>query len=205
MSSPDPKSTDVIIALGSNVAGTWGTPEQAILIAMQKIGEGGLIVKNAADLVLSVARGGGRQPTFLNTVIIVEARQSPARLLRFLKALERASGRRLGRRWGPRSLDIDIVAQAGARRTQGSAKRPQGQLILPHPHMHERAFVLAPLHQIAPHWHHPILHRSVDQLLAQRFVQQQLKDVKRLDGTAKRLLDAAMTGRQRSNRQLACP
>lgn len=118
---------------------------------------------------------------------------APGQLLRFFKSLERQAGRRLGRHWGPRSLDIDIVAQRGLFRSQTSSQRPRGQIILPHPHMHQRAFVLSPLCQIAPNWHHPILHRTARQLLAQRSVQNQLHGIQRLGGTSKLLMEAAKT------------
>jgi hypothetical protein len=77
-----------------------------------------------------------------------------------LKAIERKSGRRGGRPWGPRTLDIDIVDYGGlVRHWRGGhpsfRKAGTRPLILPHPLAHERPFVLKPLLDIAPHWHHP--------------------------------------------------
>ena len=189
---------NVILALGSNVSGTWGTPLQTLEIAMRKLGEQGLIVKNCGDICRTTGIGGGRQPLFLNTAIIVQSHLPPATLLRFLKDLERMAGRRLGRHWGPRPLDVDIIAQAGPRRVQRGLATPRGQIVLPHPRMHERAFVLFPLSQIAPRWHHPILHKSVTQLLAQPRIQRQLASIVRLKGTGARLLAAAEAGARRN-------
>lgn len=179
---------DVILALGGNLAGKWGYPEQTLAYATRSLRTAGICVKFASDIYRSTAIGGGRQPPYLNAVIVVQSNLAPAQLLRLIKSWERAAGRRLGRRWGPRSLDIDIVAQAGLSKKQRSPRRPAGQIVLPHPHMHERAFVLAPLCQVAPHWHHPLLNRTARQLLAQAAVQKQLHGIKRLSGTARLLL-----------------
>ncbi len=188
---PKPSPRDTIIALGSNLTGLWGDPQHTLKIAVCRIGAAGIVVKFASDIVRSTALGGGRQPHFFNAVIIVHANLAPGQLLRFFKSLEREAGRRLGRRWGPRSLDLDIVAQAGYHRRQTDARRSRGQLVLPHPHMHQRAFVLGPLCQIAPHWYHPILHRTARQLLAERSIQLQLHGMETLHGTSRLLIEAA--------------
>jgi 2-amino-4-hydroxy-6-hydroxymethyldihydropteridine diphosphokinase len=84
-----------------------------------------------------------------------------------LKQIERRAGRRGGRPWGPRTLDIDIVDYAGLvthwRKGRGAFGRPR-PLVLPHPLAHERPFVLKPLLDIAPDWRHPALKRSAREL-----------------------------------------
>jgi 2-amino-4-hydroxy-6-hydroxymethyldihydropteridine diphosphokinase len=97
-------------------------------------------------------------------------------LLRTFKQLERAAGRRFGRHWGPRPLDLDIIDVRGTVLNWPPLHRVRGGLILPHPEMAARAFVLVPLKEIAPHWHHPGLHRTIDQLLANQ--QQQRRNVR---------------------------
>jgi 2-amino-4-hydroxy-6-hydroxymethyldihydropteridine diphosphokinase len=84
----------------------------------------------------------------------------PAALLTRLHAIEARFGRVRGERNAARSLDLDLLAYGEI--TSNAA----GPLILPHPRMHQRAFVLAPLCDIAPAWRHPGLHRSAAQLLA---------------------------------------
>jgi len=84
------------------------------------------------------------QPEFLNAVVALETLLEPHDLLDALLNIERAAGReRNGERWGPRTLDLDLLHVAG--KTVSSAR-----LTLPHPHIAERAFVLLPLHDVAP-------------------------------------------------------
>ena len=101
--------------------------------------------------------GPGRQAPYLNAVLLLEAHLAPAALLRLLKRIERRAGRRFGPHWGPRCLDIDILDYGGRRLGWPPRRRERGRLILPHPEMHRRAFVLVPLLEIAPHWRHPVL------------------------------------------------
>jgi 2-amino-4-hydroxy-6-hydroxymethyldihydropteridine diphosphokinase len=97
----------------------------------------------------------------------MEADMAPAAVLRLMKRLERLAGRSPGPRWSPRSLDLDILCHG--RRAFGwppIRRRERGRLILPHPEMHKRAFMLVPLLEIAPHWRHPVLGVSGRVLLA---------------------------------------
>lgn len=84
------------------------------------------------------------QPEFLNAVVALETTLEPHDLLDALLTIERAAGRqRNGERWGPRTLDLDLLHMAG--KTMDSER-----LTLPHPHIADRAFVLLPLHDVAP-------------------------------------------------------
>jgi 2-amino-4-hydroxy-6-hydroxymethyldihydropteridine diphosphokinase len=108
------------------------------------------------------AVGTARQPPYVNAVALIDTRLSAQSLLRVLKSIERQSGRRGGRPWGPRTLDIDIVDFKGLvrnwRRGRAAVTAPGSRpLILPHPLAHERLFVLKPLLDIAPAWRHPAL------------------------------------------------
>jgi 2-amino-4-hydroxy-6-hydroxymethyldihydropteridine diphosphokinase len=110
--------------------------------------------------------GPGRQAPYLNAVLLLKAQIAPAALLRLLKRIERRAGRRFGPHWGPRCLDIDVLDYGGRRLGWPPRRRQRGQLILPHPEIHKRAFVLVPLLEIVPHWHHPALGVSGRSLLA---------------------------------------
>ncbi len=90
--------------------------------------------------------GGPPQPDYLNAVVAVETGLSPRELLRVAKELEAEAGRKppdADRRWGPRPLDVDVL-MIGAERVD------EPDLVVPHPRIHQRAFVLAPLADIAP-------------------------------------------------------
>lgn len=83
------------------------------------------------------------QPDFLNMCVSIETSLTPRALLELCLSIERLAGRERGERWGPRTLDIDVI-------TYGNFEIDDGDLIIPHPRAHERAFVLVPLAEIAP-------------------------------------------------------
>ncbi len=109
--------------------------------------------------------GRARQPPYVNAVALIDTSLSAEALLKVLKEIERASGRRGGRPWGPRTLDIDIIDYRGLIR-HWRGRRPDFRhagmrpLVLPHPLAHERPFVLKPLLDVAPDWRHPVLEQS---------------------------------------------
>jgi len=97
------------------------------------------------------------QPDFLNACCTGRTALSPRALLQALQAIERAAGRVPGERYGPRSLDLDILLY-------GHEVIEERGLDVPHPRMPERAFVLVPLLELLPEWRHPTLGRSVSEL-----------------------------------------
>jgi 2-amino-4-hydroxy-6-hydroxymethyldihydropteridine diphosphokinase len=150
----------LLLALGANRAGAWGRPEQTFARARAELSRAGVAILAASHLYDTVPLGPGRQSRYLNAVLRSDARVAPAALLRLLKRLERRAGRRLGARWGPRCLDIDVLDFGGRRLGWRKGRRDQfrpGPLVLPHPEMHRRAFVLIPLLEVAPDWRHPTL------------------------------------------------
>ena len=99
------------------------------------------------------------QPDYINGVASLRGTADPATLLAALQAIEARSGRRRGPADAARTLDLDIIAMDALRR---DAPDP----VLPHPRVHIRGFVLAPLLDVAPEWVHPVLHRPAAALLA---------------------------------------
>lgn len=144
--------TSYAIALGSNRRGRHGPPAATVRAAAGAIG-----AKILSKVRLTPALGpAGRG--FANAVALVESELDPPALLAELKRVEREFGRRGGRRWGPRVLDLDLVLWSGGPWAADG-------LIVPHPEFRRRRFVLEPLAEIAPHWRDPITCATVRQLL----------------------------------------
>lgn len=156
----------ILLGLGSNLAGPWGEPRAILSHALREFTKSGLRILACSSFYSTAPVGLGQQSSYTNAVVMIEGSVAPAALLRFLKRLERRAGRRLGRHWGPRQLDIDILDFGGQRIGQPRGRQRPGQLLLPHPEMHRRAFVLVPLREIAPTWRHPRSGFPVTTLLA---------------------------------------
>jgi 2-amino-4-hydroxy-6-hydroxymethyldihydropteridine diphosphokinase len=169
-----PALGNVIVALGANFRGPWGKPRKTLKRALKALDRDGVAVKAISEFYETEAIGQTRQPPYLNAVALVATSLPAPALLRRLKQIERDAGRRGGRPWGSRSLDLDIVDYKGLivnwpgsrGRSRGPGiKRPGGHALrLPHPLMHERPFVLRPLLDLAPDWRHPVLKLSAARL-----------------------------------------
>ena len=112
-----------------------------------------------SSFLLSAPFGVTGQPEFANAVIAVEAHFPPRALLARCHRVERTAGRERRKRWGPRTLDIDLLAYHDVimnRHARPSLAAPFAPLVLPHPGIEHRPFVLVPLAEIAPRWHHPV-------------------------------------------------
>ena len=132
------------IAIGSNRPhGRFGRPPRVVEAAVARLDRDfGLL--DASPILINRAHGpAGRD--FANAVALVESDHEPPAMLNQLKRIERAFGRRPGKRWGPRVLDLDIVAWSGG-------KWRSRRLTVPHPELSRRSFVLHPLAAIAPAW-----------------------------------------------------
>lgn len=157
----------ILVGLGSNVAGRWGTPLETVEMALGRLDVTPLRLVAASRLLVTSPMGLPDQPPFVNAVARIETTLSADDLLDLLHGLEDEAERRRLVRWGPRTLDLDLLDYNGYVRNGD----PEGHghdypLILPHPGIQDRPFVLTPIAEIAPQWRHPVLDQTAAQLMA---------------------------------------
>jgi 2-amino-4-hydroxy-6-hydroxymethyldihydropteridine diphosphokinase len=145
----------VFIGIGSNEGDRLANISQAV----RWLGStSGIRLVQMATILETEPVGGPPQGPYLNTVVEVEAGHEPQALLAMLQAIERRVGRLpTTQRWGPRPIDLDLLLY-------DDRLIQESNLIVPHPRMHERAFVLEPLAQLAPELRHPIFHETITSL-----------------------------------------
>jgi 2-amino-4-hydroxy-6-hydroxymethyldihydropteridine diphosphokinase len=140
------------IALGSNRRGRHGSPQAEIAAALAALGD---VI--AVSPMLRTAPLGPSKRRFANAVALIRSDEDPSALLARLKAIERSFGRRRGRSWGARVIDLDIILWSG-----GVWGEPR--LTVPHLQFRERDFVLRPLVAVAPDWRDPVSGLRVRQI-----------------------------------------
>jgi 2-amino-4-hydroxy-6-hydroxymethyldihydropteridine diphosphokinase len=143
-----------VIALGANI----GDPEEQMQIAIALL-QGSLELIAVSSIIKTAPVGGPSQPDYLNAVCIAESELSASELLGLLQGIEKSLGRVREERWGPRTIDLDLIQY-------GTILSAADELTLPHPRAHERRFVLEPWFEIEPD---AILltHGKISELLAQ--------------------------------------
>ncbi len=141
------------IGLGSNIGDKLGTCRRAI----ELLGKAGRLIK-LSSFYCTEPIGYTNQEDFVNAVVKIETQLSPAALLLRCHVIENELGRTRLVRWGPRTIDLDILLY-------GNKVISDVELTIPHPMMAKRAFVLVPLSEIAPELVHPVLNTTVSQLL----------------------------------------
>lgn len=142
------------IGIGSNLGDREENCEKALAILEQK----GIKTVKRSSMIETEPWGVKEQPKFMNMAVEVTTDLLPDQLLQKLKEVETEMGRTETTRWGPRVIDLDILFY------NDMVMNSPG-IDIPHPHMHEREFVLQPLTEIAPDKIHPVLKKSVRELL----------------------------------------
>jgi 2-amino-4-hydroxy-6-hydroxymethyldihydropteridine diphosphokinase len=149
----------VVVALGSNLAGGFGSSEALLEAALARFPQAGLPVIARSSWWRSAAWPDPAGPEYRNGIVLVETNAPPLALIEALFSIERTFGRNRGAPNAPRTLDLDLIAH-------GRAVVDAPGLKLPHPRAHERLFVMGPLAEIAPDWCHPVNGRTAAELAA---------------------------------------
>lgn len=173
------KATPVLVALGANLPNGGMQPAETLAAALAALPARGLTLLRASRFYATPCFPAGAGPDYVNAAARLAAApgMGPRDILAALHAVETAFGRARAQRWGMRTLDLDLLAVGNlvlpdaataaawrdlpADRQAGTAP---DRLILPHPRLQERAFVLVPLAEVAPRWRHPATGRSVAQM-----------------------------------------
>lgn len=148
----------IIIGFGANLDSKHGNPTETYEHVLLQLSENNIQIVNTSSLWSTSPVGTQEdQPWYTNAVISVETDKSPQDLLACLLAIEKQIGRERLYRNAPRVVDLDLLDYNGELINSDD-------LILPHPRMHERLFVLEPLKEINPDWSHPVTGRSLEDL-----------------------------------------
>ncbi len=169
----------VLVALGSNMSSESVAPQGMLDLAIKALETLAADIPVVSPLYRTPAFPAGSGPDYVNAAISFATRMRATEIMDNLHGIEATLGRERHARWGPRVIDLDLIAYDDqiAPNTDGLRKwmelpleeqkvQTPDQMILPHPRMHERAFVLVPLNDIAPGWVHPVTGLSVSEMLA---------------------------------------
>jgi len=168
-----------LIALGGNLPSDAGDPAQSLLAAIENMAAEGLRVCAISRFFRTPSFPDRTAPDYVNAAACVLSDLSPVAMLAVLHRIEHRFGRIREQRWGMRTLDLDMLAIGQTilpdrptfeawlgLPTSRQIRAVPDQLIVPHPRLQDRAFVLVPMADIAPEWTHPVLNLSVPDLCA---------------------------------------
>jgi 2-amino-4-hydroxy-6-hydroxymethyldihydropteridine diphosphokinase len=152
------KERMILIALGANLPSAAGPPAATLSAALGRLKQCGITIVSVSSFYQTPAWPDPSQPPYVNAVARVATRLQPAELLALLHDVEDGFGRLRGAANASRTLDLDLLDYDGRIMASG--------VVLPHPRMAERGFVLVPLAEIAPGWLHPLTRQGAGELLA---------------------------------------
>ena len=149
----------ILIGLGANLPSDAGPPADTLKRALGELERHDVEVRHVSRFYETPAWPDPADPAFVNAVAIVWTRLQPVELLMVLHGVETALGRLRSVANAPRTLDLDLLDYEGRVMTRR-------EIVLPHPRMAARSFVLVPLRDVAPDWRHPVTGQGLAELLA---------------------------------------
>jgi 2-amino-4-hydroxy-6-hydroxymethyldihydropteridine diphosphokinase len=148
----------ILVALGANLPSDAGPPAATLAAALARLERHGVQILSVSSFYETPAWPDPSDPPFVNAVATVKTGLQPVELLTLLHEVETKSGRMRSAPNAPRTLDLDLLDHDG--------QVMDGPVVLPHPRLAERSFVLVPLAEVAPHWRHPVTGQGAADLLA---------------------------------------
>jgi len=171
-------SVSAIIGLGSNLSSDHGSPLDILQAALGLLARDGVEIQSVSRFYATPCFPTGAGPDYVNAAALLRVTLTPKDILSRLHGVEQALGRTRIARWGQRTVDLDLLAFGDEilpdlegyeywrnLPIEAQSKRAPEDLIVPHPRLQDRAFVLVPMVDVAPDWVHPVLHQSTRQLL----------------------------------------
>lgn len=166
-----------LTALGGNLTSSAGSPAETLAAALIALPTSAGRIRAVSRFFQTPAFPPGAGPDYVNAAAIIQSDLEPAALLAELHRIEAMFARERRERWGQRTLDLDLLARGDTvlpdvetfaawhdLPPEKQRHAAPDRLILPHPRLHERGFVLIPLNDIAPHWVHPVLNCTVSEM-----------------------------------------
>ena len=165
--------------MGGNLPSPAGLPHETLAFALPALSRGGFRIRAISRFFSTPCFPAGAGPDYVNAVILAESELPPQEILAALHCVEVEFSRVRDQRWGMRTLDLDLIACGGQVLPDEAAyeawlglpleaqmQQAPGELVLPHPRLQDRAFVLVPMCDVARDWRHPVLGKTTGELLA---------------------------------------